>query len=118
MIVYVDDCFVVGNKNAVRKALAEIEKLFNITRSKNVEDFIRCQIEREGNKIMLSQPDLIKKLLRQFEEKIESLKKTSIPAPASSHVIRCKENEEGLTDEEQKEYRSGVGSLLYLLKHS
>ena len=67
---------------------------------------------------MLSQPDLIKKLLRQFEEKIETLKKTSIPAPASSHVIRCKEEEEGLTDEEQKEYCSGVGSLLYLLKHS
>ena len=56
---------------------------------------------------MLSQPDLIKKLLRQFEKKVENLKKTNIPAPASSHVVRCKEEEEGLIDEQQKEYRSG-----------
>ena len=101
-----------------KKALSEIEKLFNITRSKNVEDFIGCRIQREGNQIMLSQPDLIRKLLRGFEEKIKDLKEKNIPAPASSRVVRCKEDEKGLTDKEQREYRSGVGSLLYLLKHS
>ena len=34
------------------------------------------------------------------------------------HIIRCSEEEESVTEEEQKEFRSGVGSLLYLLKHS
>ena len=59
LIVYVDNCFVMGNEAAVKKALSEIEKIVNITRSKNVEDFIGCRIQREGNQIMLSQPDLI-----------------------------------------------------------
>jgi len=118
LIIYVDDCFVVGDKAAVKKALAEIQGIFNITRSENIEDFIGCNIKREGNKILLSQPDLIKKMIEKFENKIENMKEYETPAPASSHIVRCTEEEDGLTEDEQKDFRSGVGSLLYLLKHS
>jgi hypothetical protein len=118
LIVYVDDCFVVGDKAAVKKALSEIQGVFSITRSENIEDFIGCNIKRDGNKILLSQPDLIKKMVEKFESKIKDLKEYETPAPASSHIIRCTEEEVGLSDDEQKDFRSGVGSLLYLLKHS
>ena len=118
LIVYVDDCFVVGDKVAVKEALDEIEKYFSITRSENIEDFIGCRIEKEENKILLSQPDLIKKMMKKFNNKIKNLKDYETPATAGTHLIRCKEEEEVLDDEEQKEFRSGVGSLLYLLKHS
>ncbi len=37
LIVYVNNCFVVGDKVAVKEALADIQKFFN--RSKNIEDF-------------------------------------------------------------------------------
>ena len=40
------------------------------------------------------------------------------PAAPGIHVIRPLSEEEKLGTEEQTEYRSGVGSLLYLLKHS
>ena len=63
-------------------------------------------------------PPATKKMLEKFEEKIENLKKYDTPATASSHVKRCLEEENGLNDEDQQEFRSGVGSLLYLLKHS
>lgn len=118
LIVYVDDCFVVGDKAAVKKALSEIQGEFNITRSENIEDFIGCSIKREENKILLSQPDLIKKMIEKFKDKIKDMKEYETPAPASSHVVRCTEEEDGLTEDEQKDFRSGVGSLLYLLKHS
>ncbi|MFM8622083.1 MAG: reverse transcriptase domain-containing protein, partial [Holophagaceae bacterium] len=118
LIIYVDDCFVVGDRKAVKKALDDIQGVFNITRSENVEDFIGCTIKRTGNKVLLSQPDLIKKMLEKFEEKIARLKGYETPASASSHVNRCIDEEDGLNDEDQQEFRSGVGSLLYLLKHS
>jgi hypothetical protein len=58
------------------------------------------------------------KLLEKFEEKIEKLKKYGTPTTASSHFMPCIKDQDGLSDEEQQEFRSGVGSLLYLLKHS
>jgi len=118
LIIYGDDCFVIGDKPAVKKALDDIQSVFNITRSENIGDFIGCHIKRDGDKILLSQPDLIKKMLDKFEDKIENLKDYDTPAGASSHIKQCVDEESGLTEEEQHEFRSGVGSLLYLLKHS
>jgi len=118
LIVYVDDCFVVGDKAAVKAALNEVQEHFSITRSENIEDFIGCRIERDGDKIMLSQPDLINKMLSNFEDKINGLKHYETPAATGTHLIRCADDEATLSDDEQKEFRSGVGSLLYLLKHS
>jgi len=118
LIIYVDDCFVVGDKLAVQTALNDVQKVFNITRSDNIEDFIGCHIKRSGDKVLLSQPDLIKKMLDKFEDHIEKLKDYDTPAGASTHVRRCITDEEALDDEEQQNFRSGVGSLLHLLKHS
>jgi hypothetical protein len=118
LIVYVDDCFVTGNEKAVKNALRDIERHFKITHNKDIEDFIGCRIKRENDKILLSQPDLINKMVSNFKEKIQGLKNYETPAPAGMHIIRCSEEEESVTEEEQKEFRSGVGSLLYLLKHS
>ena len=118
MIVYVDDCFVLGDKNAVKQALTEIENHFAITRSENIEDFIGCRIEKEKRSIFLSQPDLIKKMLKKFGDKTRNMKEYETPAPSGTHIIRCRDDEAKLSEEEQAEFRSGVGSLLYLLKHS
>ena len=118
LIVYVDDCFVLGDKSAVKHALTEIEKHFAITRSENIEDFIGCRIEKENQSILLSQPDLIKKMLKKFGEKTLNMREYETPAPSGTHIIRCQDDEAKLSDEEQAEFRSGVGSLLYLLKHS
>ena len=118
IILYVDDCFTVGSKAAVKKALGEIEKHFSITRSEQVEDFIGCTITRKGNQVTLHQPDLIKKLLMKFEKEIKDLKPYDTPAAAGTRIVRNQEDGTLLSDEEQSKYRSGVGSLLYLLKHS
>jgi hypothetical protein len=118
LIVYVDDCFVIGDKPAVKAALNGIQEHFSITRSENIGDFIGCRIERDGKRILLSQPDLITKMLSNFQDKINGLKYYDTPAATGTHLIRCEDDEAVLDEDEQKKFRSGVGSLLYLLKHS
>jgi len=114
MAIYVDDCLIIGDKAAVVKAIEEIKNHFEVTHSANIEEFVGCTIEKENGRILLSQPDLINKLLKKFNEQIEDMKEYDTPAAPGTHVVRPKS--EG--SEEQSLYRSGVGSLLYLLKHS
>ena len=68
--MYVDDCFVIGNKQAIKKALDDVEGHFDIKRSGEISDFIGCSIEQQDNWVLLSQPDLINKLIKTFESKI------------------------------------------------
>ena len=70
LIMYVDDCFVIGNKQAIKKALDGVKRHFDIKQSREISDFIGCAIEQQGNRILLSQPDLINKLIKTFESKI------------------------------------------------
>jgi len=117
LIAYVDDCFVLGDRGAVKQARNEIEQHFNITRSEDIEDFIGFCIKKDNKLILLSQPDLIRKMPKKFEDRIQSMRDYNT-APAGTHIIRCKDEEAKLSEDKQAEFRSGVGSLLYLLKHS
>ena len=53
LIMYVDNCFVIGNKQAIKKALDDIEKHFDIKQSEEISDFIGCTIERQDNRVLL-----------------------------------------------------------------
>ena len=116
--MYVDDCFVIGNKQAIKKALDDIEVHFDIKQSEEISDFIGCTIERKDNRVLLSQPDLINKLIKTFESKISKMRLYETPATGGGRVQRPMTKEELISDEDQSEFRSRVGSLLYLLKHS
>ena len=73
LIIYADDCFVIGNKQAIKKALDDVKKHFDIKRSGQISDFIGCSIERQGNCVLLSQRDLINKLIKTFKSKISNI---------------------------------------------
>ena len=75
-------------------------------------------MEQDTNQLLLSQPDLIKKLEETFGDEVRNLKTNETPAGPGTHVMRPTNEEEKLDYELQTRYRSGVGSLLYLLKHS
>ncbi len=85
-------------------------KTFNITCSENIKDFIGGNIEREGKRILLSQPDLIKKMITQLESKIKNTMRYEMHAPTSTHTVQY--SKEG----EEKEFRCRVGSLFFLFK--
>ena len=66
----------------------------------------------------ISQPDLINKMTQGFKEDVKSLMNFNTPATPHKGVVRHQEKDTKISDDLQKRYRSGVGSLLYLVKHS
>ena len=95
--IYVDDCLIIGNKSAIKKAIGEIQSEFKIT-MEALRDFIGCTIAKRQEEILLHQPDLIKKLLRTFQDEIKITKNYKTPVSTGYKVVRPGENEIKLDD--------------------
>jgi hypothetical protein len=97
-----------------------VEEKFSIKKMGELKVYVGCKIDKdsEEKKMWISQPDLIDKLKNTFGSKVEMLHDYKTPGPPGESVVRPKENNETVSNAEQKEYRSGVGMLLYLVKHS
>ena len=86
---------------------------------RSLEDYLGVQIVQsdDGKKAWLGQPTIIKSLEKQFGEKVAKKKMTI--APETEGFIGGKGGDISKVDEKpQSMYRSGVGTLLYLTKHS
>ena len=71
----------------------------------------------DGKKAWLGQPTIIKNLEKQFGEKVAKKKMTI--TPGTPGFTSAKVDDISKVDEKtQSMYRSGVGTLLYLTKHS
>ena len=84
------------------------------------EDYLGCKLvfNKDLTKAWMGQPHLIKKLVKKFGEKVKKMKEYETPGTPGFGVLKIKEKEELLEPEKQKEYRSGTGMLLYLVKHT
>ena len=119
LCIYVDDVCCVGDEAAIDEAIAEIEKIYTIKKLGEMKEYVRVTVERTGDQTMwLSQPDTLEKMEENFERFVKDMKVFSAPAAQGSAVIRSKSEEGKLKADEQKLYRSGVGMLLWLTKHS
>ncbi|KAG7353397.1 reverse transcriptase RNA-dependent DNA polymerase [Nitzschia inconspicua] len=117
--VYVDDCFITGERRAINGALLDIEKHFETRRLGGISEYIGCTLKKQSDgSIVMLQPDLIKGLRKEFEQDIKPLRDVEIPMGQGVMIRRHRENEEVLTQTNQTRYRSGTGMLLYLVKHS
>jgi hypothetical protein len=67
---------------------------------------------------MFHQPKLIKHLEEDFSKYITTTREFITPAGPKTHIVRPNEDELKITSAEQTIFRSGVGMLLYLIKHS
>ena len=84
-----------------------------------LEDYLVVQIVQsdDGKKAWLGQPTIIKSLEKQFGEKVAKKKMTI--TPGTPGFIGGKVDDISKVDEKTHYmYRSGVGTLLYLTKHS
>ncbi len=118
--VYVDDCFITGHDKAIQAAMDDIEKQhFKTHRLGCMEEYIGCtvQINSDGS-CKLTQPDMVTKLERKFGHTLTQ-KEVQTPMAPQKMVIRPAEDDPTQLDPQtQTLYRSGVGMLLYLVKHS
>jgi hypothetical protein len=121
LIVYVDDCAASGSKAALKQMLEEIKKAdLTFTVEENLRDYLSCEIvfNKDKSKAWLGQPHMVKKIKKTFAETVAKLPKYKTPGTPGVGLVRAKEGEQVATAEEHSIYRSGVGMLLYLVKHS
>ena len=120
---YVDDLAFFGNKKAINDTVYNLKKQFEMKYVGDLREYVGCRIDFENGKggkvAYLTQPDIVKKIENKFGSEILKLTKCyGTPSSPGYVAVRPKEEEPKLTEEVQKRFRSGVGTLLYLVKHS
>lgn len=116
--VYVDDNFCIGDKIVIEDSIQRLQKFFDLKRLGPMKEFIGCSIERKNDKVFLWQPYLIKNMEKKFGELVKGLKTYKTPAAPGMTTTRPTEEMPKLSESQQTMFRSGIGMLMYLIKHS
>ena len=118
---YVDDNLIVGKEEAINEVIQELrDECFILKVEDDLKDYLSCEIEFSENKkaAWLGQPHLIANLEKSFGNQVKDLKVFKTPGTAHKIQVRKKDDTKCISKGEQKLFRSGVGMLLYLVKHS
>ena len=113
IIIYIDDMLIIGKEEAIDDAIKVLQGHFQVNKPTSLEDYLGAQIVQsdDGKMAWLGQPTIVKSLEKQFGERVAKKKMTV--TPGTPGFIGGKVDEKT-----QSMYRSGVGTLLYLTKHS
>ena len=66
----------------------------------------------------IGQSDLYKNLEKKIDNMLKGQRTTEMPSTPGFHVVRNIPEAVFISDYDQKLYRSGVGMLLFLVKHT
>jgi len=103
--IYVDDGLLVGSDiEEINKILKELASEFKIKISRNTKIFVGLEIKTEGDCLILSQKEYIKKILYQSDK--ENAKPVKIPLQQGESI-------KTIPKTKCYPYREMVGSLLY-----
>ena len=119
--VYVDDNFFVGTDEAIEDTVSHLKSKGLILKEHGtLDDYLSCEIKfsEDGCSAWLGQPHLILKIQKIFGKCVKNLNSCKTPGTPNFHIIQNTDPEMALSKEQHKEYRSGVGMLLYLVKYS
>jgi hypothetical protein len=104
---------------AIDKTIEDLKrKGFTLKVEGSLQDYLSCEITLDKDKGVgwIHQPHLVDKLESKFRTMVEKFQDYRTPGTPGEHVMR---NIELKVDAEKHSiYRSGVGMLLYLVKHS
>ena len=113
-----DDTLCIGNREAVNDAKKRIKKFFKITDEGNMREYVRCTVQRSENKLIMHQPELIKKIKKNFLEDVKDLRQYCTGGAPGEIIMKSNDSELKLDDLTLTKYRSGVGMLMYLFVFS
>jgi hypothetical protein len=85
-----------------------------------LEHFVGCHVIENVKRdtIWIHQLKLIKHLKESYSDLIETARIYKTPASPKTTIMRRKEDDPLISSGDQSKYRSVVGMLLYLVKHS
>ena len=91
---------------------------FTLKEDGSLDDYLSCEItiKTTNKQGWIHQPHLIKKMEATFRDLVSQCQVYA--TPGTPRTVLFKAEETVVTKEEEKTYRSGVGQLLYLVKHS
>ena len=121
MLTYVDDNLCVGHTAALKALTAGVvEHGLQITVEHGLGDYLSCEIRLnpERTKAWLGQPHMVKKIDKTFGKEVDSKQTYQTPGSPGLGLVKVKEEENKIEKSLQSRYRTGVGMLLYLIKHS
>ena len=110
---------ITGKEEAIDDAIKVWQGHFQVKDPTSLEGYLGVQIVQndDGKKAWLGQPTIVKSWEKQFGEKVA--KKKMAVTPGTPGFIGGKLDDISKVDEKtQSMYRSGMGTLLYLTKHS
>ena len=118
--LYVDDLLIFGDNVNIDDFLRELTRKFTIKRMNEVTDFVGCEFnwENDNKSVILHQSKIIRKIESAFQNDIQGLQAYVTPATPGIGIQYVQEDETPLESSKQKKFCSGVGTLLYLVKHS
>lgn len=121
VIIYVDDGGIFGTQEDIKETLEALSSAFVVKDLGKLEHFVGCHIkqdQKDKKKFFIHQPKLIKHLEKSFKHIMGKFRVFKTPAGPKTTIIRPEKEDGLIRKEEQTIYRSGVGMLLYLVKHS
>ena len=119
ILIYIDDMLIIGKHEAINDAIKVLHDHFQVKDLLSLEDYLVVLIVQsdDGKKAWLGQPTFIKSLEKQFGEKVAK-KKMTITRGTPGFIGGKVDDISKVDEKTQSMYRSGVGTLLYLIKHS
>ena len=117
LIVHIDDCYVIGSRLTIEELVTDLQNTgLKLKVSYNATDYLSCDInvDKINNLASVVQTTLLKKVEHKFGPLIEKMRHYNYKTPGTPGkiIIRPSADENSLTAEDQKLYRSGVGTLL------
>ena len=118
--LYVDDILIIGKEEKVTKFRNDLKKRFNVTFEDSISEFLGCdmKIDRSMKELVIHQDSIIKTIKTYFGSEVNKMREYQTPGEPNSHVKSPVDQEKCLSKTQQNKYQSGVGSLMYLCKHS
>jgi hypothetical protein len=120
IILYVDDGGIIATPDVINEVLKALSRAFEVKDLGKMEHFVGCHIIENSrhDTIWINQPKLIKNLEESFGKLIQTERIYKTPAAPKSVVMRPAKEDKLIEFEDQHKYRSAVGMLMYLVKHS
>ena len=120
IIMYVDDMLIIGKKEQIQEFATKIQKEFSVKIQHNLADYLGCEfhMNKEKTKGWMGQPSIIKSLEQKFGKRAMKERLSLAPGTPRFTVRRLENHEDKVNAEDHETYSSGVGTLLYLTKHS
>ena len=116
-----DDGYAIGKKAELLKFFEQLRAVkIKITVEESMGDYLSCEVRfnKDMTKAWLGQPHMIKKIDQTFGKTVSKMSVYKTPGTPGFNNVKPKEEDPFIPAEDQALYRSGVGMLLYLIKHS